>query len=107
VSEAAWKVQALSVVLPMETVQTMCARGARRGGAVATFAQRGDAAARMLVWGAPDARGGSRPLGAFSVRYAAPGTDDATLSEVSWPAAVAPADLWLAIEELAGRPIPH
>jgi hypothetical protein len=107
VTTEVWKVQPLDVVLPVETVHAMCARGTRRGGAVATFAQRGDGAARMLVWGAPDARGGSRPLGAFSVRYAASGAEGATLHEVSWPAAVPPADLWLAIEELAGQPIPH
>jgi hypothetical protein len=104
VTSEVWKVQPLAVVLPMATVQAMCARGARRGGAVATFARRGDDAAHMLVWGAPDARGGMRPLGAFSVRY---GGDEATLHEVSWPPAVAQDDLWLAIEELAGQPIPH
>jgi hypothetical protein len=104
VTSEVWEVRPLAVVLPTATVQAMCARGARRGGAVATFARRGDDAARMVVWGAPDARGGMRPLGAFSVRY---GAGEATLHEVSWPPAVAPGDLWLAIEELAGQPIPH
>ena len=93
-----WKVQPLEVRLPMETVQAMCARGARHGGAVATFAQRGDDAARMLVWAAPDARGGARPIGAFSVRYAAPSADEATLHEVSLPPTSPAADLWSAIE---------
>ncbi|HEV8633310.1 MAG TPA: hypothetical protein VG370_03585 [Chloroflexota bacterium] len=102
-----WKAQALAIVLPMETVHAMCARGARRGGAVATFVQRGDEAARVLVWAAPDARGGSHPLGAFSVRYRSPRAEEATLHEVSWPPAGQPTDLWLAIEELAGRSIPH
>lgn len=106
-SSEAWKVRALDVVLPLETVQAMCARGSRHGGAVATFARRGNDAARLVVWAPPDARGGARPLGAFSVRYAAPGVDEATLHEVSWPPTAPPADLWQAIEELAGRPIPH
>lgn len=100
----AWKVEALKIVLPTETVRVLCAGGARRGGAAATFAQRAADAARVLVWAAPDARGGSRPLGAFSIRY---GPDEAVLTEVSWPPTVPPADLWLAIEELAGQPIPH
>ena len=85
----------------------MCTRGVRRGGATATFAQRDDHGARVLVWAAPDARGGARPLGAFTVRYAAPGADEATLVEVSWPPNTPPTELWLAIEELAGRPIPR
>ena len=103
----AWTIQALAVALPMATVHAMCARGARRGGATATFVQRGDQSARVLVWSAPDARGGARPLGAFSVSYAVPGADEATLREVSWPPDAPPTDLWSAIEELAGRPIPH
>jgi hypothetical protein len=103
----AWRARSLAVVLPMATVHAMCARGARRGGAVATFVQRGEHAARVLVWTAPDGGGGAHPVGAFTVRYRAPGADEATLEEVSWPPQEAPADLWRAIEELAGGPIPH
>jgi hypothetical protein len=103
----AWELQALAVALPMATVHAMCARGGWRGGASATFVQRGEQAARVLVWSAPDAPGGARPLGAFSVRYAAPGAAEATLAEVSWPPTVSPTELWSAIEELAGRPIPR
>ena len=95
----------MDVALPMATIRAMCARGARRGGATATFAERGETAARVLVWAAPDARGGVRPIGAFTVRYTAPGAHEATLVEVSWPPTAPPTELWLAIEELAGRPI--
>jgi hypothetical protein len=103
----AWTIQVIDVVLPTATIHAMCSRSTRRGGATATFIQRGDRGARVLVWASPDERGGSRPLGAFSVRYDKPSSNEATLHEVSWPPAAPPTELWLAVEQPTGRPIPR
>jgi hypothetical protein len=61
-------------------------------------------AARIVVWAAPGA-GGAQPIGTVTVRWGAPDAGEATLAEVSWPPTLGEADLWRAIEEMAGHPI--
>jgi hypothetical protein len=99
-----WTSRALAIELPAATAQSMCARGARRGGAAATFARRDALAARLVVW-APGAGGGAQPIGMFGMQWRAPGAGVATLIELVWPPTRHEADLWRAIEELAGKPI--
>ena len=99
-----WTSRVLAIELPAATAQSMCARGARRGGAAATFARRDTLAARLVVW-APGAGGGAQPIGTFGIQWRVPGPGRATLTELSWPPTRQEADLWRAIEELAGKPI--
>jgi len=84
----------------------MCAPGARRSGVVATFARRDGLASRLIVW-APGAAGGRHPIGTVGIRWRAPGAVEATLGELSWPPTREATELWRAIEELAGHPIPR
>jgi hypothetical protein len=99
-----WSSRVLAIELPAATAQHMCARGARRGGAAATFARRDALAAQLVVW-APGADGSAQPIGTFGIQWRAPRDSKATLTELSWPPTRREADLWEAIEELAGRPI--
>jgi hypothetical protein len=46
-----------------------------------------------------------QPIGTFGIQWCAPGAGGATLTELSWPPTRQEADLWRAIEELAGKPI--
>jgi hypothetical protein len=85
----------------------MCARGARRGGVAATFARRDERADRIVVWAGWGGAGGGQPIGTVAVHWGAPGAGEATLAELSWPPTLREADLWRAIEELAGHPIPR
>jgi hypothetical protein len=101
-----WTSRALAIALPAALAEKMCARGARRGGVAATFARRGATAARLVVW-APGAGGGAQPIGTVGIQWRAPGAGEATLAELSWPPTREEADLWRAIEELVGKPIPR
>jgi hypothetical protein len=67
----------------------------------------GRAGARIVVWGAAAAGGGARPIGTVAVLWRAPGAGEATLAELSWPPTPGEAELWRAVEELAGHPIPR
>jgi hypothetical protein len=102
--DSSWTSRALAIDVPAATAQSMCARGARRGGATATFARRDALAARLVVW-APGAGGGAQPIGTFGIQWRARGAGQATLTDLSWPPTRQEADVWRAIEELAGEPI--
>jgi hypothetical protein len=102
-----WESHALAVVVPMASARRLCARGARRGSVAATFARRDERAAWIVVWAAPGAAGGAQPIGTVAVRWGAPDAGEATLAELSWPPTLGEAELWRAIEELAGHPIPR
>lgn len=103
---ASWQSQALTIVLPMPTVRKMCARGRRRTGVAATFARRGEQSARMVVWSQGTAAA-LTPIGTFAVQWRASDASEAVLGEVSWPPTSGEAELWQAIEDLAGQPIPR
>jgi hypothetical protein len=101
-----WPSETLAIVLPMAAARRMCAPGARPSGVVATFARRDVLTARLVVW-APGAAGGVQPIGTVGIQWRAPGAAEATLGEVSWPPTLEATELWQAIEELAGQPIPR
>ncbi len=104
---ARWQSQAMTIALPMSTVRRLCARGPRRTGVAATFAHRDDRSARLVVWSPGTTATGTRPIGTFVVQWAALDANEAVLGELSWPPTSLQADLWQAIEELAGQPIPR
>ena len=101
---ASWQSQALTIVLPMDTVRKMCAHGARRSGVTATFARRDEQSARMVVW-SPGTTADPRPIGTFTVQWQATDASEGVLGEVSWPPTSREDDLWRAIEGLAGQSI--
>jgi hypothetical protein len=101
-----WTSQSVAIVLPMATAERLCLPRPRRGGVVATFARRDRLAARLVVW-APGVAGGAHPVGTIGIEWRTPGAGEATLSELSWPPTGQATDLWQAIEDLAGRPIPR
>jgi hypothetical protein len=101
-----WTDHALAVVVPMTAVEHMWATGRGRGGVVATFASRQRLEARLVVW-APSADGSVQPIGILRIQWRAVGAAHATLTDLSWPPTVSGPQLWRAIEELAGQPIPR
>jgi hypothetical protein len=101
-----WASDALALVLPMATAQRICARGARPSGVAATFARRDRRTARLVVW-APGAGGDPQTVGTVAIRWRSPAAGEATIGELSWSPTRQEADLWRALEELAGHPIPR
>jgi hypothetical protein len=102
-----WASHPTTIVLPLEAARRLCASGARRGGVVATFAQRRAESASMIAWAAPGTPGGTRPIGTFVVKWGQPAADRATLGELSWPSTHDGDGLWRAVEELAGSALPR
>jgi len=102
----AWGSRAVAIALAAATAQRLCARGARRGGATTTVARDEARRTRLVVW-APGAGGGCRPIGTVGITWGATRAGGAVLADLSWPPTGGEADLWRAVEELAGAPIPR
>ena len=102
----AWASRAVAITLTAATAQKLCARGARRAGATTTVARHEAQCTWLVVW-APGAGGGCRPIGTVAINWCATRAGDAVLADLSWPPTSKEADLWQAVEELAGAPVPR
>ena len=100
---AGWESRLVAVVLPIALAQEVFRRAEQwdveKGG---RFDKR---SAAVLIWSTTAAEQGE-PIGGFHVRWHDPDEDSATVYRLEWdPAEGSEAEVWTALEVLAGRPL--
>jgi hypothetical protein len=101
----AWSSRDVAITLPIAEAEAMFARAKRfdidRGGRF----DRRDAA--VLIWSAGQLAEDAEPTGCFFVRWRHPVPSAATIYRLEWDAAAggSEAEVWRALEVLAGHPL--
>ena len=104
---APWSSREVAVVLPIELARAMFDRASKwdvdRGG---RFDRR---SAAVLIWSTnANASEQGEPVGGFHVRWHDPDERSATVYRIAWdPADGSEADVWRALQVLAGWPLPR